>query len=347
MYPSFERSFLSNTKSKYWGSNNGNIKPRDVFKNSHKKYLFDCDKCQHEFESSLNSITNGKCWCGFCGNRQLCDKENCKTCFDKSFASHEKKLFWSNKNEKQPREVFKNTNIKYLFDCLECSHEIEISLNSISSNNRWCCYCSHQKLCEINDCKTCFDNSFSSHPKHIFWSSKNEKQPREVFKSSHSKNLFVCENRHEFEISLYHITNDGCWCPKCQYKTETKLYEKMIPLFPSIISQYKQEWCKNKQYLPFDFCIPEPKIIIELDGIQHFIQVSNWTSPEENFKNDKYKEKCANENGYSIIRIIQEDVLNDKYDWCKELCEAIENIKNGDKVVNIYLCKNNEYDLFM
>jgi len=168
MYPSLERSFLSNPKSQFWSKKNLK-QPRDVFKNSHKKYLFDCDKCQHEFECSLNSITSMNCWCGFCGNRQLCDKEDCKLCFEKSFASHEKKIFWSNKNEKQPREVFKNANTKYLFDCLECSHEIEILLNSISTNGNWCCYCSHQKLCDKEDCKTCFDNSFASNPKNIFW----------------------------------------------------------------------------------------------------------------------------------------------------------------------------------
>ena len=36
----------------------------------------------------------------------------------------------------------------------------------------------------------------------------------------------------------------------------------------------------------------------------------------------------------------------DSYDWCKELCDAIEEIKRGDDVVNIYLCKNGEYDNF-
>ena len=136
----------------------------------------------------------------------------------------------------------------------------------------------------------------------------------------------------------------------------------MVKLFPSIITQFKQEWCKNINCFPFDFCITEHKIIIELDGPQHFIQVSNWTPPEEQLKNDKYKEKCANDNGYSTIRIIQNDVWKDKYDWCKELCETIENIRNGNnqryenvdsknprfhKVVNIYLCKNNEYEKFV
>jgi hypothetical protein len=39
-------------------------------------------------------------------------------------------------------------------------------------------------------------------------------------------------------------------------------------------------------------------------------------------------------------------ILYDKYDWCKELCDAIEEIKQSDDVVNIYLCKNGEYDNF-
>ena len=37
------------------------------------------------------------------------------------------------------------------------------------------------------------------------------------------------------------------------------------------------------------------KIIIELDGPQHFIQIMNWKSPEETRKGDIYKMKCAGE----------------------------------------------------
>ena len=63
----------------------------------------------------------------------------------------------------------------------------------------------------------------------------------------------------------------------------------------------------------------------------------------ENIKNDKYKQQCANDNFYSVIRLLQEDVFYDTYDWLKELCEKIEEIKNGHEIVNIYLCKNKEY----
>ena len=104
------------------------------------------------------------------------------------------------------------------------------------------------------------------------------------------------------------------------------------------------EWCKNKSYLPFDFCLEEHKIIIELDGEQHFRQVSNWDSPEKTQQNDKYKTTCANINWFSVIRILQDDVFNDKYDWVNQLVLNIEKIILEDKVQNIYMCKNNDYD---
>ena len=341
----FEKSFASNPKSRFWSKKNEK-KSSECYKSSDKKHLFDCI-CGHEFECRLSNITHGNKWCGFCSNppSKLCDNENCETCLEKSFASNPKSEFWSKKNEKQPRDVFKSTHSQYLFDCV-CSHEFLIRLDSITIMNSWCGFCSNppQNLCENEKCEECLDKSFASHPKSIFWSSKNGKNPRDVFKSANSKHLFDCEKcGHEFESRLNDITNKNIWCPKCVNKTEIKLYEIMVKLFPSIITQFKQEWCKNIRCLPFDFCIPEYNIIIELDGRQHFIQVKNWRPPEEEFENDKYKEKCANENGYSTIRIIQTDVWKDVYDWCKELCETIENIKNGNKVVNIYLCKKNEY----
>ena len=42
------------------------------------------------------------------------------------------------------------------------------------------------------------------------------------------------------------------------------------------------------------------KIIIELDGKQHFEQIGNWQSPEKTRENDIYKMKCANDNGFSM-----------------------------------------------
>jgi very-short-patch-repair endonuclease len=136
----------------------------------------------------------------------------------------------------------------------------------------------------------------------------------------------------------------GQSCSKCKYKTEHKLYNILKDYYPSIIREFKAEWCKNKNYLPFDYVLEDYKIIIELDGPQHFIQISNWKSPYETQQTDKYKILCANNNGYSVIRLLQEDVLYNKYDWHNELLNNIIHIRNNNHIVNIYMAKDKIYD---
>lgn len=354
----FEKSFASHEKSKFWSDKNTNIKPRHVLKGSPKKYWFECDKkeeCCHSFYISLNKISTSKRWCAFCKNKKLCEKEDCNICFEKSFASHPKSKFWSAKNENiNPRDLFKNSHEKYWFDCNKCFHNFSMSLSSITSKNNWCHYCCNppQLLCEEEECKICFERTFASQEKSKFWSAKNENiKPRDLFKGSLSKYWFDCKDcKNSFRMSLSSITSRNYWCPVCKNKTEKKLFNKLKENYPELEHQFKIEWCKNletKRLLPYDFVLKEHKIIIELDGLQHFEQVSNWTSPEEIFKRDKYKEKCANENGYSMIRILQDDVWNDKYEWLEDMDTNIKEIIKNKTLKNIYMSKNEEYKKYI
>ena len=342
----FEKSFASQEKSQLWSSKNNDVTPRQVFKSSNNKYWFDCTVCEHSFNMQLNHVTNHDQWCSYCSSQKLCDNVDCNACFEKSFASHEKSQLWSSKNnDVTPRQVFKSSNNKYWFDCLGCKHSFDTQLNSVTKGC-WCSYCSYppKKLCDDIDCNVCFEKSFASHQKSQFWSSKNgDITPRQVFKSSGNKHWFDCTVcKHSFNTQLNSVVS-GRWCSICKNKTELKLFQSLLPSYSNIVKQFKQEWCKNIQCLPYDFCIPEHNIIIELDGRQHFQQVSNWQSPEQIYKNDKFKEKCANDKNYSVIRLLQEDVWHDKNDWYKHLCDAIEYIKNGDEIVNICIGGNGEY----
>lgn len=80
------------------------------------------------------------CWCNYCGDKVLCDDENCEICFNKSFASHNKAQYWNTqKNKLTPRELFKFTAQKGNFIC-ESGHEFEMTLNHVSQGC-WCTYC--------------------------------------------------------------------------------------------------------------------------------------------------------------------------------------------------------------
>lgn len=337
-------SFASHPKAIYWSKRNvGN--PEDYALNSHKKCWFDCVKCGHEFNITLNNVNSSDSWCPYCANKKICGK--CKSCFNKSFASHPKSVYWSNENNIKPEEAMIGSEKKYYFNCDKCSHKMYISLKKISSQGRWCAYCAHHKLCENNSCDLCFNNSFASIERSKFLSDKTL-NPRMIFKSTSKKYNFNCDRcNNSFDKILSDITN-GVWCPYCFNKTEEKLFNELIKHY-NVKRQFRVDWCKNpktNKYLPYDFVIEDLNIIVEQDGPQHFKQIGNWQEPKLTKNNDIYKMKCANDNGFSIIRILQKDVWHDRYDWLKELLENIAKIVDEKVIQNIYMCKKDEYKDF-
>jgi len=339
----FKKSFASSEKASHWDNFLNGKTPREVFKSSGKLWHFDCD-CGHSFQSKLNLVKKGR-WCPFCANRQLCLLKDCSVCYEKSFASSELSSCWNPSNKMTPRQVFKSAGQKHTFDCKKCNHSFEATLDSVSKGS-WCPFCQN-KLCDSENCTYCFARSFASQPRAVFWSNRNDVAPRSVTITANRNFYFDCGDcGNEFEAMLGNVKK-GHWCPKCKRKGERKLYEFLKTIFPNIISEFKQEWCKNKTYLPFDFCIPGLKILVELDGNQHFVQTLDWKSPEETRTRDKYKQKCANQNGYSMIRLLQKNVWEDRYDWKTELVDMINEVAKCQTVENRYMCKRNEYEHHM
>ena len=340
----YNKSFASHPGSSQWHQTmNGRDVPRDFFKNCSKKKWFSCETCHHDFDMTPNNITNKGQWCPYCSNSLLCDDADCVRCHEKSFASQPRSSRWhpTMNGRYVPRQFFKGSQKKFWFSCETCIHDFKTDLAS----KTWCPYCGNVTLCPDVECTVCFNKSFASHPKSSQWhpTMNGRDTPRYFSKNSNKKKLFSCETCHnDFEMTLTSI-NSGRWCGKCKHKTERKLHTTLKEAWPSTVHQFKQEWCMNKKRLPFDFCIPEKKVIIELDGRQHFRQVSNWTTPEACLENYVFKQKSANENGYSVVRIIQEDVWFDRYDWRTKLQETIDGIHDGD-CMNVFLCENGEYD---
>lgn len=330
-------SFASNEMNKYWSKKNNNIRPRDVLASSNKPYWFDCPGCGHELYQILGSITNSGCWCKYCESKELCKDNDCNYCYMKSFASHERSKCWNTeKNELSPREIFLGSSKKYHFICDICNHKLYISVGGVA-RGKWCKYCAHQDLCNNELCKMCLSNSFASHSQVKYWNyKKNKIHPRNILRGSEMMCWFTCEKcGHDFNPRLNFISRGG-WCKNCKHKTELKLYNHLISLGYSPVRQVKFDWCKNgatNKHLLFDFIIDN--IIIELDGPQHYTQVSNWEEPESIQVRDRYKEERALANGYSIIRIKQEEVWKDLEPWKDLLSNAMTIAKEQSCIVNI------------
>ena len=337
----FNKSFASHEKAIYWS--NKNIKtPRDYFKYSHDKFIFNCNVCTHEFTTRLSNITSRNSWCNYCSNDNLCENENCNICFNKSFASHEKSIYWNNKNSKNPRDVFKSSDNSYIFNCNVCTHEFTTRLSSVTNKNSWCSYCSNTILCKNNDCEICFTKSFASHEKSIYWSNKNSKTPRDYFKGNSSdKFIFNCNVCNlEFTTLLNSITCMNSWCPICVNKTEKLLgnYFKETKIY--FIKEYtlpNGKYKNSNNLFRYDFYLSDYNIIIELDGMQHFEYIKHWNNDVKiNQYKDCFKMKFAINNiqNLKIIRICQEDIYNNKINY-KELLQQLLNNNNLQQITYI------------
>jgi hypothetical protein len=184
----------------------------------------------------------------------------------------------------------------------------------------------------------CFDKSFASYKCNDVWSPNNILTPREVFKKSDKTYLFICNYcKCEYSARLLSIVY-GRGCSYCKNKTEKILYDWLINKYSNIIFQPKYEWCinpKTNRKLPFDF--EYKNIIIELDGPQHFKQVSNWRSPVDQNEIDKYKMKCAIDNNKHVIRILQNNVLNNVDSWESTLEDSINQLLISNIPSKIYI----------
>jgi len=325
----FNKSFASHIRAESWSKNN-DLSSRQVMKMSDKKVWFICIDCDHSFKTQVKCMSKNGCpYCTKSGHI-LCHNNMCDLCYKKSFASCWRNWWWSNKNKEEPRNIAKYSGKKYWFDCDICYHSFEATISHIS-NGKWCPYCcaSSDKLCNDNNCEHCFKKSFASHNKSRYWSKKNTISSRQITIGSSKKFWFDCNDcNYSFEKHLKSISTHNSWCPKCINKTEKQLHNWLLTRYENVKYLVKYDWCINPETrykLCYDFVVND-KIIIELDGKQHFEQVGNWRRPEEENKRDRYKIKCALENGYSIIHIYQVDIFKNINNWDVKLENIINQI---------------------
>ena len=326
--PSYDRSFASNEeRAACWHTTkNGDVKPWDVFKSTHKKYWFTCDN-NHDFDMSLSNVTNNRSWCPSCHQTPS---------YEESFASNEERAacWHTTKNRGvKPRDVFKSSsNKRYWFTC-DNDHDFKMRLCDVTIG-RWCPSC-HQT--------PSYEQSFASNEERAacWHTTKNgDVKPRDVFKSTHKKYWFTCDNDHDFDIQLNNVTN-GQWCPSCVNKTETHVFETLRDKGYDVGKKSDREMFKTKYR--YDIIIDDKKVIVEVDGPQHFKQVSNWCSHEETYKTDIYKEELAHKNGYRVVRISQEyvwyrQIAKNKTEWISKLVKAIES-----EYENQFISDSDEY----
>ena len=318
------------------------------------KYWFRCSNCPHIFESRYGVVKQGT-WCPYCNphNRKLCDDVECNYCWQNSLAcalEMNKNLIWSTANEGTPRDVLRCSVNPFLFDCTTCGHSaFQLRPQTIAASTcGGCGFCSHRYLCDLSDCMYCTKNSalIFTQRTDIEITSHTPQQLRMIARTSNADvvcKCLCCEGGgHKWKTTFGSLALER-GCRLCKTKTEKIVLDKLVDIFGCefVVKQPKFEWCRNINMLPYDILLTNFNIFIEVDGIFHLKPVkffNKLTTFEEIYERDRYKENCALQNGYSIIRLNQVEVYKNhkkgKDCWVKALCDALFKVIDANEQMN-------------
>ena len=333
----FNKSFASHEKAAYLSKNN-TTDPRSVFKSSAHYLIFSCGQSGHpDFPATTNNVSRGK-WCKPCGHLTSQKKQQTpQTEVIKQFV--EKHGLTYDYSKVITNGVDRPVNV-----ICRIHGEFHVTpWNHISSATGGCEHCAIIYRGERN--RYTFDEFCEMANKVHFRVGYDYSVGREEYKTLKGEEItIICKIHGPFkQLPSVHLM--GCGCPFCKNKTEGILKSFLEKLFQDVVHQFKLENCKNPdtgRNLKFDSEIGSIKTIVELDGRQHFTQVSNWGDPKESLKRDIYKMQRAEAEGYKIIRIFQEDVYNNDEKWLEE--NLLPHIKSEDRNPAFISNNPNMYD---
>lgn len=146
-----------------------------------------------------------------------------------------------------------------------------------------------------------------------------------VYSKSHDKVCIICPKHGEFLIQANHHLN-GCGCNKCKM---SHLENEVLELLTKncINFEYDVRNLKFLNGLTLDFYLPEYKIGIECQGIQHFKDCRMFKS-EKVIERDNIKRKLCLENG---VKLLYYSNLKIDYPY-----EVITDINNLLKIIELY-----------
>ena len=326
---------------------NPHIDPYKLSTNSSINIVWKCDLhkgCnEHIWKTSISNRIDKDSNCPYCSHRISCKCDSFMN--DEQLA---KEFSYELNIGIDPWKLSIGSNKEVWFKCLNhTSCDMHIWKSRIYNRTSIKCGCPFCK----QGCQTCKCDSFMSNKilaEQFDYDLNIGIDPYTISKRSGIKLKWRCSCSYIWEASVDHRNDDinPRGCPKCLYKTEEIVYNFLIDKFQNVIRQFKAEWCKNITYLPFDFLITinNINIIIEVDGRQHFENISNWNDCIDTRKRDIFKIKKAIENKYHIIHIFQKFIYNDKLKiWETKLLDAINKIKISEINIPYFISNDDIY----
>jgi len=314
---------------------------KEEYQGKTSKITIKCNKCEREFKQKINKHLIGQ-GCNYCSSKRGGEKQ--RTDIDE-LENNFKEVHGENHSYPNIKEEYQGCDTPITIICNQCKRSFKQTPYH------------HKKSSGCPDCsiiKRGQHKCDSSRKK--FWEQVQSPKFQNKFnfekfeyKNAKTKGILLCKNcNQEFLISPNNLKR-GKGCPNCLYKTINLIAEFLKEDGIIFEKEYNSEkWLQNSetsQYFRFDFKIGN--IFLEVDGIQHIEPVKHFNrnkSFEEIRRRDLEKQKRANDNGYSVFRFYQPDVLYNQIDWKSILREI--HVNQNSTIKNEYFSKEQVYESF-
>lgn len=205
---------------------------------------------------------------------------------------------------------YKNNKLPIIVICKKCKHEFNVRPDA-HFNGRGCSKCSYERssIKRLGTKEKFIELSKRFHGDRYDYDNS-------IYEGLHKKIKINCIEHGEFyQLGSNHISGAGC--PKCvsskgesyiiKYLTENNINYEIEKTFSDCINPIT-----NKK-LFFDFYLPDHNLIIEYDGMQHYV-INKFYGDEKNYIDTKYRDliktKYCMLNNIFLIRIIYLDDNN-------------------------------------
>ena len=317
---SFGQWCLDNNQSELldrWDYGLNNKDPFEVNVCSGQKYYFKCPLLNplHPSEAKiLSNVVQQE------GSRRCIGCESfAQWCIDNVDSDFMEK-YWSDKNTENPFTFTTTHSKKVWIKCQDKDYhgDYEIAPYNFKAGKR-CPYCAGKKVHYFDSLGYLIPSSI------LMWSNKNDKTPFDYLPHSNKKVWFCCTIHGEYLQEIHYFTKNEGNCPKCMLEDSCSKLQYKVNKYIRNTLKYKclhERDCtilpinpKTNCGLPFDNEVLELKLIIEVNGKQHyetcqytFLTAKNkGTTQEEELIyqqwKDQFKKEYALSQGYYYLEI--------------------------------------------
>ena len=289
--------FINKLNNKFKGS----IRINKIYRKDKGVYgSFTCNKHNYTYDRLVNRMLDKRK-----GNLcPLCSKEN--------------------KVKSRTGKTALKTPEEYYNECKEKGYDLPIEdyINNSTKINHKCSkgHIYPQKPnshLQGHRCPYCLNTTFDEY-KNI-WNNLNLDKPIvETYVDNNHKMKFICKKGHVYK--QFPNQHKFYGCSICNESLGEKYIRNYLDKHHiKYESQKRFKNLKDKTYLSYDFYLPEQKVLIEYQGIQHY-QAEDYFGGEKQFKtqqkHDKSKKEYAKDNGYKLLELkytLNTQELVDKY----------------------------------